>query len=218
VSLRPIARWWFGVNAAVVLVGMIVQLVVTSNGTEGFYKDNPARILNTFCYFTVQSNLIVGVTCLMLAAGWANQSTVFRTFRLIGLVGITLTFLVFHAVLKQLQDLTGQAAFADFLLHTASPLLCIIGWLWFGPRRQTTRNVAWFTLIFLVAWGTFTLIRGSIVGFYPYPFMNPNDLGYLRVAINLTIVAAVFVGLAFGAHVLDGWLDRRQSKSAVAPA
>ena len=196
---------------------MAVQLVVTSNGHEGFYKDSLARVLNTFCYFTVQSNLIVGVTCLMLAVGWANQSTVFRTFRLIGLVGITLTFIVFHAVLKDLQDLTGQAAFADFLLHTMSPLLCIIGWLWFGPRRQTTRNVAWYTLIFLLAWGTFTLIRGAINGFYPYPFMDPSTNGYLRVTVNLTIIAAVFVGLAFGAHALDGWLARRQ-QDAVEPA
>ena len=47
--------------------------------------------------------------------------------------------------------------------------------------------------------------------------MNPTDLGYLRVTINLTLVAAVFVGLAFGAHALDGWLARRQ-RSAVEPA
>ncbi len=143
-----------------------------------------------------------------------RPSTAFRVFRLIGVVAITLTFIVVHVALRELQDLTGQAAVADFLLHTVSPILGVVGWLVFGPRGQTSPRIVLMTLLFPLAWGAFTLIRGEIVGFYPYPFMNVTDHGYARVAVNLALVGAVFVGLAAGAH----WLDGRLGKRAVPPA
>ncbi|MGH9113626.1 MAG: Pr6Pr family membrane protein, partial [Acidimicrobiales bacterium] len=125
------------------------------------------------------------------------------------------TFVVFHAVLSDLQDLTGQAAVADFLLHTASPVLCVAGWLLFGPRGQTTPRVVALTLVFPLVWGVFTLVRGEIVDWYPYPFMEPFEHGYLRVVVNLALVAVVFVALAAGAH----WLDQRLPRpAATAPA
>ena len=125
------------------------------------------------------------------------------------MVGIALTFVVFHAVLRQLQDLTGDAALADFLLHTVSPIMCVAGWLWFGPRRQTSWAAVEWALAFLVVWGGATLIRGHLIGFYPYPFMDPGDSGYARVVVNLLVIGLVFVGLAAGAHLLDPKLRDR---------
>jgi hypothetical protein len=217
-SIDRTARIWFGVNAAVVAAGIVIQLFVTADGTEGFFTEPLPRVLNVFCFFTVQTNIIVGVTSLMLAAGWASPSTVFRVFRLIGVVGITVTFIVFQIALRPLQDLTGNAALADFLLHTASPILCVVGWLWFGPRGQTTARVVWWTLSYLVVWGAFTLVRGHVIGFYPYGFMNPIEHGYARVTVNLAIVAVVFVGLAAGAHLLDGVLSRRSTAAGAPPS
>ncbi len=42
--------------------------------------------------FTILSNTIVGVTSLLLALNPYRRSTVFRVFRLMGLVAITITF------------------------------------------------------------------------------------------------------------------------------
>ena len=198
-----IARIVFGLNALVVAVGIVVQLFVTADLETGFFDTSLKRTLNVLCYFTIQSNILVGIGTGMLALGRARPTTWFRALRLTGLVGIALTFIVFHAVLRDLQDLTGNAALADFLLHTVSPILCVGGWLWFGPRRQTTATVVYWSLGFLIAWGVFTLVRGEIIGFYPYPFMDPIDSGYARVVVNLAIVAAIFVGMAAGAHLLD---------------
>ena len=208
-----LARCWFGVNAAVVLVGVVVQLFVTADGDEGFFTTPWKRVLNVFCFFTIQSNILVGVTSLFLAMGWARPTLLFRTLRLTAVVAIALTFVVFHAVLRDLQDLTGEAAFADFLLHTASPMLCVVGWLWFGPRRQTSRFAVWLTLVYPLVWGVFTLVRGHEIGFYPYPFIDPVDSGYDRVVVNLVIIGAVFVGLSAGAH----WLDRRLAARRSSP-
>lgn len=213
-----VARAWFGLTVLVVLVGLAIQLPVAMDNTEGFFDTPAERGLNMFTFFTVQSNILVGVSTLLLAIAAARPTTVFRTLRLTALVGITLTFIVFHFALSDLQDLTGQAAVADFLLHSASPLLCVSGWLLFGPRGQTTRTVVVLSLVFLVAWGVFTLGRGEIVGWYPYPFMDPTENGSLRVAINLVLVGATFVGLSAGAHWLDQRLSRRRATTSPAPA
>jgi hypothetical protein len=199
------ARIWFGATALVVLVGVVIQVPVAMDRAGGFFDTPAKRGLNVFAFFTIQSNLIVGLTSAMLALSVARPTMAFRVLRLIGVVAITITFVVFHLALRELQDLTGQAAVADFLLHTASPLLCVIGWLVFGPRAQTTGRIVALTVTFLVWWGPFTMIRGEIIGWWPYPFIDPTDSGYPRVALNLTVIGGTFVATAAAAH----WLDRR---------
>ncbi len=212
VTVDARARTWFAVTALVVAVGIAIQLPVAMGSTEGFFDTPTKRGLNVFVFFTIQSNVLVGVSSALLALGRARPSTAFRVLRLTAVVSIAITFIVFHAVLRDLQDLTGQAAVADFLLHTASPILGVGGWLLFGPRGQTTPRVVALTLVFPLVWGVFTLIRGEVIDWYPYPFMEPFEHGYVRVAINLALVALTFVALAAGAH----WLDRRLTRSAVA--
>ncbi|MDQ3738387.1 MAG: Pr6Pr family membrane protein [Actinomycetota bacterium] len=200
---KSLACLCFGATAVVVVAGLIIQVPVAMNNEDGFFTTPLTRGLNVFTFFTVQSNIIVGLTTAMLALGVATHSTAFRVLRLIGVVGITLTFIVFHLALSQLQDLTGEAAVADFLLHTASPILCVAGWLLFGPRGLTSWRIVALTFVFLVAWGVSTLVRGEVVDWYPYPFMDPNENGYLRVAANLLLIGSAFVALAAGAHALD---------------
>jgi len=202
-ALATAARVWFGATAAVVLTGLVIQVPVAMDNEEGFFPTHVTRGLNVFAFFTVQSNIIVGVTTGSLALGVATHSTVFRALRLTGVVAITLTFIVFHLALRRLQDLTGQAAAADFLLHTASPILCVSGWLLFGPRGLTSWRIVALTLVFLLAWGVFTLVRGEIVDWYPYGFMDPNEHGYLRVTVNLVLIGSTFVALAAGVHAID---------------
>ncbi|MGH9113603.1 MAG: Pr6Pr family membrane protein [Acidimicrobiales bacterium] len=203
------ARIWFAVTALVVFVGIAIQ-VAAAMDAEGFFDTPAKRGLNVFVFFTIQANILVGISSALLALDRARQSPAFRALRLTALVSIAVTFVVFHAVLSDLQDLTGQAAVADFLLHTASPVLCIAGWLLFGPRGQTTPRIVALTLAFPLVWGVFTLVRGEIVDWYPYPFMEPFEHGYVRVAVNLALVAVVFAALAAGAH----WLDQRLPRPA----
>ncbi len=209
----------FGLTALVVVVGVVVTLFVVAESDEGFFTGG-AAVLNTFSYFTVQSNILLGVGCFLLATGAAAPTALwFRVLRMIGIVGITLTFVVFQFALRGLQDLTGQAAFADVMLHTVSPILGVAGWLLFGPRGLTDRAAIGWTIAYVLAYGVFTMIRGAIirhggVHFYPYPFLDAADKGYPRVILNLLVVAAAFLGLCAGARAVDGWLTRRRGDPA----
>ena len=207
-----IARAFFGLNALVVLVGMIIQLVL-SYGLKGSQFHTPgSRIFNVFCYFTVWSNLTVGVTTGLLAVRVDRSSEVFRVFRLAGLLSITITFVLFHIALAHLQELQGSAKVADQLLHTVSPILALLGWLTFGPRGTLTPRVVLLSLLFALTWMVFALIRGPIVDFYAYPFADPRKLGYLRVAVNAVGVGALWLALGTLARYADCFLPPRRAR------
>lgn len=206
-----LARALFGATSLIVTSGLVLQLglSITAGAGEGFFESTPDRVVNFFSYFTVLSNVAVAVTTGMLAVRLDRRSTVFRTLRLDGLVGIAVTGVVFHLTLAQLQELTGWDAFADQLLHTVSPILAVVGWLVFGPRGALSRRIVVLSVIAPVVWLAYTLIRGPLVqnrfgeDYYPYPFLNVPEHGYPVVLVNAAVVAALFLAISFGALALD---------------
>ena len=198
------ARPWFAATAAAVAAGLIIQIGVSSGDPSVFGGTPLGRSLNVFSFFTIQSNLIVGITTLLLAIDPNRSSRVFSVFRLVGLVAITVTFVVFHVALSHLLDLETWAEAANQLLHTVVPVLAIAGWFAFGPRGLTSARVARLSVLFPVFYMTFTLIRGPLNSdWYPYPFADVKTLGYLKVVINGFWIALLFVALAAGATALD---------------
>lgn len=190
--------------------GIIVQLFVTTNNTNSFGGSPVNRALNIFAFFTIQSNVLIGIACLLLAIRLERPSAGFAVLRLTGLVGITVTFLVFHVVLSRLLDLDSWAQVANQLQHTVVPILSIAGWLLFGPRGHASARVARWTIVFPLLYMVFTAVRGPLASnWYPYPFTNVHQLGYARVLINALWIALLFLGVAAGAAALDRRLPGR---------
>lgn len=203
------AQWFFGLTGMTVLVGLVVQIVAVLQEENAVFDGAGPRIFNMFCYFTVQSNVIVGVTCLLLAWNPLRTSTVFAVFRLAGLVDIAITGVVYHIALADLRELAGSALVADQLLHSVVPLLAVIGWVVFGPRGMVSWRVVGLAASIPVAWIVFTLIRGPMVDFYPYPFIDVALHGYGVVFRNLALVGVVFLAFASLAKWLDGVIGDR---------
>ena len=213
------ARWarpWFAITALLVLVEIISTLIDTANNQSAFGGSPVNRALNIFAFFTIDSNVLVGVVCLLLAIRLERSSTVFAVFRLTGFVAITVTFVVFHTVLSGLLDLDSWAAFNNQLQHTVVPIMAVVGWLAFGPRGLTSARVVWWTIAFPLLYVLFTAIRGPLASnWYPYPFADVHALGYLRVVINALWVSLLFLGIAAGAHLLDRRLRGSNRRVAV---
>lgn len=60
-----------------------------------------------------------------------------------------------------------------------------------------------------MVYSVYAMIRGSLTGIYPYPFLDAGKLGLLQVLLNLVLVLAVV--LLFGAALL--WIDRRMGRT-----
>lgn len=203
-AVERAARVWSGVTALCVVVGVGMQVAINADTPEYFGGSPAGRALNVFAFFTIQSNVVVGVTSALLAARLARSSTVFAVFRLIGVVAITVTMVIYHLTLSGLValDTTGQVA--NQLQHTVVPLLCLVGWLVLGPRGLTSPRVAALTVLFPLAYMVFTAVRGPLASdWYPYPFADVAALGYLRVAVNAVGIGVLFLALSFGATLLD---------------
>lgn len=191
------------------LAGVVISAVTAANNAGGHFHPAAARAINAFTFFTIQSNLLAGLGSLLLAIDPERRSQRFAVLRLTGVVAITVTGLVFHAVLARTLDLAGWDALGNELVHTIVPVMTVVGWLAIGPRRLISARTVWLSLSFPVCWLAFTLIRGAIAHWYPYPFIDVTKLGYFRAAVNCVWVAVLLLGLSAGARLLDGWLAER---------
>ncbi len=194
------ARWWHLLTAVVVTFALVLQFVLVWQGHSVLEDDNPPalgeRMVRLFGYFTILSNGLIAYATWTLALGRDRDTLVWRLLRLDGLIGITVTFVVVQLLLKGLVELDGADLLADKLLHVVVPVMAVIGWLVFGPRERVRRSDLLPALVFPVLWLVYTLVRGEIVDWYPYPFLDAGKHGYGSVAITCLAIAALFVGLA----------------------
>ena len=67
-SSKSIAQWYFGLTALVAVAGITVNGIVAWRDAEEIGRFSPGlrRLLNTFAFFTIESNLLVAVTSFLL--------------------------------------------------------------------------------------------------------------------------------------------------------
>jgi hypothetical protein len=201
-----VARSLHALVALVALTGVAMELVIALTGGAGTAPSHAERVVRLFSYFTIQSNLLVGVVSLLLALDPRRDGRVFRVARLDALLCIAVTGIVYTTVLRGLQDLSAAGQVSNLLLHLLSPLLAVAAWGLVGPRPGVTSETVWWSVAYPLAWIAYTFVRGAVVGWYPYPFLDVGRLGYGPALVNTAVVAAVFLGLAWLVKVVDSRL------------
>lgn len=194
------ARRWHLLTAAVATAALVLQFVLIWQGNVVLDETRPPdlgeRLVRFFSYFTILANALVAFSTWTLALGRDRDTTGWRLVRLNALIGIIVTFVVVQLLLKGTYELDGLDLLADNLLHVVVPILAVVGWVAFGPRGRVRRSDILPALVLPIAWLVYTLVRGAIVDWYPYPFLNAAKLGYGSVAITCVGIAVLFVGLA----------------------
>ena len=155
-------------------------------------------VIQILSFFTIQSNLLAGVCLWALLLPQSNTLYNFfsRGYVIAGIcLYIIIVGLVYNIILRSLWHPTGLFMLADELLHSVNPLLFVIYWLFFTQKTKLkwTQAVNW--LLFPFIYLLYTLIRGAVTLFYPYPFVDVVKLGYGRVLINSVILLIVFLVL-----------------------
>ncbi len=155
-----------------------------------------------FSYFTIDSNLIAVAVLLLGAAGWKGVAPSTETLlRGAAVVYMSVTGIVFTLLLSN-TDVDTAIPWVNTVVHELMPLVIVADWLLDPPADRLTvrRGLLW--LAFPLAWIVYTLIRGALVGRYPYPFLDPANGGYptvlvycLAILVLMTIVCGLAVGL-----------------------
>ena len=212
---QRLARPWHTVTAVVTWAALALQLVLIIRGGVVLDETSPpalgTRLIRFISYFTILTNLLVAVTTTTLALGQTVAPPWWRVLRLNAVVGITVTGLVHWFLLRPLLDLSGADYLADKLLHVVVPLLAVVGWMVFGPRGKAERSLLLPSLIYPVGWLIYTLVRGAVANWYPYPFLDVRLHGYPAALLACAGVAVLLIALTWGAMVLDRRLPTRRS-------
>ena len=172
--------------------------------------DTSFRQANFFSFFTIQSNILgVAALFLLVVVPRARRNRSFDGTRSAVVLYMALVGVVFALLLSGLQEeLQTTVPWVDFVLHKLMPVVLVVDWLVDPPRH---RLPAWTVLAWLAypaAWLTYTLVRGEIADWYPYPFVDVSKLGYggvLGRSVGLTL------GFALAGGVLL-WLGNRRAR------
>jgi hypothetical protein len=108
------------------------------------------------------------------------------------IVGIIFTLLL------RTEDLGALLPWANFVLHDLMPCVVVIDWLLDPPAARLSPRLLPRFFIFPAVYLAYTLIRGSQVAWYPYPFLNPAKTGgHVAVTLYALGITALFVLIAW---------------------
>ena len=186
---------WSRLLTAAVCFAALVHRMVWGFESQSLASDN------FFAYLTIQSNS--AFTVLTVIAGIIALRTVedppwLTTARALVLSWTITAGLAFGLIVWQagVRGIPISVPWSDVMLHFILPAWTIVAWI-LGPGRRTAHwRVVPFALLYPVVWGVITLWRGTIIGWYPYYFLDPRQVSGLgemvgSCAIALGIFAAV---------------------------
>lgn len=181
--------------SALSLTGLIGYFVFTL-GVAGFY------VSYYFSYFTVQSGM-AGCAVFVLSGLWALKKPANPVWLDMLRASITTYILVSGVVYALITFQPANVAYAisipwsSQILHFWVPAIAVIDWFVDADKtRLPWRNLG-LVLVFPVFWLIFTLIRGDLIGWYPYFFLDARQVsGPLETLLYYVLVVVVITGIA----------------------
>lgn len=194
--MLTIARLFF---AVLTLTAIGQQLMIHVAGSFS--------VVNFFSYFTNLSNLLAAFVLLLSVFGRtavsAMSAGVRDLIRYASVVNMTVVGLVFAALLRNV-DLGALLPWVNFVLHYVMPVVIVLDWLLQPPAAKLQMKHLGIAFVFPALYLGYTVLRGASVGWYPYPFLNPANVGgysgvaLYAVGITVTFFIAAWVLLAVG--------------------
>ncbi len=199
------ARGVFGTLRLLVAVVGVVALVARFQYGLGFSAFASA---NFFGYLTVQSNMVAVVANVL--CGVAALRRPVDPAWMPGLRLCVTTFLIVAGIVFALLASQAEARgyrldvpWSDQLLHFWIPGYLLLDWLLAPGERHVRRAVLWIVIGYPLGWGVVTLVRGAIIGWYPYFFLDPAQVsGPLEFIAYSAAAIGLFTAVAIGLMLL----------------
>ena len=188
---------------ALALIALITEIVVLVN--QGNFMPS-----NFFSYFTVEANLFAACVLLFLGLRTTKASSHSKKIQLIrgaATLYMIMTGVIFAILLANIEGATLTAVpWDNVALHYIMPIVLLIDWLIDPPKVKLSLRNAWLWLIAPIVYIIYSLIRGEITNWYPYPFLNPSVNGLPTMIVTLVALT--------GFVVFASWTLCRTTRSA----
>lgn len=186
-------RSYFSIaGAAVSWFAIIVQFwLMLLNRATGMTE----MVIRFFSYFTILSNIIVA---LCYTAGIFQAKSIFKKAGVLTAITVYIVVvgLIYQVLLRHLWQPAGLQWLVDELLHSFIPVEFIIYWLLYENKKDLKWRMFLPWQIYPLMYAIYILCRGSISGFYPYPFINASELGWQKTLTNIAGLFLLFVALS----------------------
>jgi hypothetical protein len=191
--------------AAIALIGW-VALVAQFAISVQLFSNQGGTVLDAawryFGYFTIITNMLVAITMTRVALGYWPASA---PSALTGVVfTIAIVGFVYHFILRgNVPALDPWPRTVDRTLHYVVPALSILFWFTCVPKNSLTYGDPFRWIVIPVLYFAYAITRGIFDGWYPYFFVDVNQLGYAVVFRNAVAMTAIVLmcGLALVAIV-----------------
>ena len=206
-------RVFHGTIAALLTFTLTAQCVLT--------HDEGRSLVNTFSYFTIQSNVLVLVTSFVLAIRPTIATPWWHVLRLAALTGITVTGLVYATVLAPYVHLTGAAMVYNETFHYVVPIATVVGFVFVGPRLPLHHRDMVF-MAWPLVWLGYTMLRGALLhpeftglgqtaSHYPYQFLDVDQVSMFEVVGSVILLTLLLAGIGIGYIHAERRLESRRS-------
>lgn len=164
---------------------------------------------NFFSYFTIESNTLAVISLLVggtaAAAGLTNRRLdVARGAVALYMTAVALVFIVLLSD-RPASELTA-VPWDNTVLHYLMPVVVLLDWLLSGRAAAVPFRQALLWLAVPLAYVVYSLVRGSVVDWYPYPFLNPTVHGYPGVLVTCVVLGLVLIVLTWLIATAPGWV------------
>jgi len=189
---RPVLQVWLWSSLIGVSIWHVRRLV------EAPVSEWLTETIITLSYFTNLTNILIFVMAWALLRGRGRLAEFFAAPSVQAACSLHILFvgLAFWFVLGGPQDVEAWWLWIpEATAHTLSPLLGVVWWARYVPwgALRPAQPVVW--LGYPIAYLAYRLVRGPIIGEYPYFFIDVNELGYDGVAVWSGILIAGFLVL-----------------------
>ncbi len=212
-GINALSAWLgFGMSLVIEIFGL-VKIDPSTNKTPasefgyvGHYADGlagaPARVIDLLSYFTIWSQIVVGIVMTMLWLKPNRDEPWLRWLRLSSIMMIIVTGVVYNLLLGPNFPPVGLNKISSAIEHTITPIITVVVFFIWGPRSWFSPKNIMKALLIPIAYVIYTLIRGAIVGLYPYGFFDVVTNGYVSVLVFVggILVAAIVVKLMLWAY------------------
>jgi len=166
------------------------------------------NVVNFFSYFTNLSNIfasavfIVGAIFLIQRREPTPAQDLIRGASVVAMV---IVFIVYGVLLRDI-DLGNLQPWVNVVIHYIFPLVVLADWIYQPPKSTLRFGQMGYWLIYPLVYLVYTLIRGAITKWYPYPFLNPATAGgYGGVALYCLAIFVAFLVVGAGLIALGNW-------------
>jgi FAR-17a/AIG1-like protein len=153
-------------------------------------------VINFFSFFTNLSNLFAAIVLIFGAFQLMThrQPSAFTDLiRGMAVVNMVVVGIVFSVLLRDV-DMGYLLPWVNTVLHYIMPIAVVLEWLLQPPKTKLGVKQLLLCQVFPLLYLVYVLVRGAIVGWYPYPFLNPANVGgYGGVAAYVIGIMVVFV-------------------------